>query len=99
MENCDNYGQDHLPPVIPENEPWKPFQFCLDFEVAELVLEAALNRSQADRLIKLINHAAENNDFDPFTLKSGSNMNKCWDGASMLCIKVRLLPWSLPIVP
>lgn len=82
-ERFEDYMQNRPPPVIPESEPWKPFRSRLDFEVSELILEAALNRSQADRLIKLIHRAAENNDHDPFTLQNGADMNKMWEYASV----------------
>lgn len=90
MEPFAHYGQEQPPLIMPENEPWKPFRSRLDFEVAELILEAALNRSSADRLIKLIHRAADNNDHDPFTLKNGGEMNKLWDGAAELRTKVSL---------
>ncbi|KAF9464619.1 hypothetical protein BDZ94DRAFT_1353444 [Collybia nuda] len=91
--------EDHnpnLPQIIPDSEPWKPFQSRLDFEVAELILEGALSHSLADRLIKLIHRAAENNDLDPFTLKNGAEMSKLWEGASELLTKFTKKEFVVP---
>lgn len=88
IQTFGEYMEDSPPLVTPEEEPWKPFRSRLDFEVAEVVLEAALNRSQTDRLIKLIHRAAECNDYDPFTLKNAGNLNEMWDHASVLRTKV-----------
>lgn len=82
IQSFKQYATNHPQPIIPETEPWKPFRSRLDFEVAELVLEAALNRSQTDRLIKLFHRAAEENAYDPFTLKNAKDLNELWDGAS-----------------
>lgn len=83
IQTFGEYMENSLPPVIPEEEPWKPFRSRLDFEVAEVVLEAALNRSQINQLIKLIHRAAESNEYDPFTLKNAGDLNDMWDHASV----------------
>ncbi|TFK17382.1 hypothetical protein FA15DRAFT_661485 [Coprinopsis marcescibilis] len=37
-----------------DNEPWKPFRMCLDFELAELAQDARMNKKQTQRLIMII---------------------------------------------
>ncbi|KAG6896264.1 hypothetical protein C0992_009421 [Termitomyces sp. T32_za158] len=57
----DCFPQTTIPP--PDFEPWKPFKSRLDFEIAELGLEAALNKSQLDRLIKLFHRAFKKHSY------------------------------------
>ena len=47
-------SDDSEPTKPPDDEPWRPFHSREDFEFAELVRDAALNRTQIDRLIKLV---------------------------------------------
>lgn len=62
-----------------------------------MALEAALNRPQTDRLIKLIHRAAEENAYDPFTLKNAKDLNELWDGASSYRTNVSSLIDTLSI--
>ncbi|KAI6037086.1 hypothetical protein BKA83DRAFT_4041619, partial [Pisolithus microcarpus] len=48
----------------------------LDFEFAELVLEAALSKEQINRFLKLIKSACCGSD--PFTLNEYSNLHSTW---------------------
>lgn len=68
--------------VPPEKYPWEPFRSRLDFEISEIALEAALNRSQLDRLIKLIHRAAQKDENDFFSIKTAGEMKLMWDLAS-----------------
>ncbi|KAG1788983.1 uncharacterized protein HD556DRAFT_1433910 [Suillus plorans] len=44
---------------VPRNHaPWEPFRTRLDFEVAEIALEAALNTDQTNRLLSLVHRSA-----------------------------------------
>ncbi|KAG1846280.1 hypothetical protein F4604DRAFT_1884179 [Suillus subluteus] len=44
---------------VPRNHaPWEPFQTRLDFEVAEIALEAALTAEQTNRLLSLVHRSA-----------------------------------------
>ena len=58
------------------HELWKPFQTCLDFEFAELVLDAGLNNQQADKLIKLFHHCINNREKsgERFTLSGSADL-------------------------
>ena len=47
------------PSVPPNKEPWKPFRTRLDFEVAELLLDARMNKKHTSRLLALIHHSIE----------------------------------------
>lgn len=48
----EEYDYERQPrPIPPAQHPWKPFRSLIDFEIAEVALEAALNRSQLDKLI------------------------------------------------
>ncbi|KAF9459908.1 hypothetical protein BDZ94DRAFT_1267182 [Collybia nuda] len=96
FQTFEEYIQDSPPPVIPEQKPWKPFRSRLDFEVAELALDAALNKTQANQLIKLIQRAVDNSDLDPFTLKNGAEMEKLWDRASVLRTNFEKHEFTMP---
>lgn len=75
------------------NSPWEPFRTRLDFEVAEIALEAALTKEQTNRLLDLVHRSASGTD--PFTLQSHDEVRSLWEMASqrytpvivfMLCI-------------
>lgn len=61
-------------------EPWRPFQSCLDFEVAELALKAALNKEQTNKLISLLHRAQGGKEL--FTLSSYDEVSEIWQKAS-----------------
>lgn len=67
-------------PVPPDETPWEPFRSRLDFEFAELATEARLNRSQIERLLRIMNKAAENGS--QFTLRSYKDLEDTWERAS-----------------
>ncbi|KAI6027992.1 hypothetical protein BKA83DRAFT_4462562 [Pisolithus microcarpus] len=61
-------------------DPWYPFRSCLDFEFAELVLEATLSKEQINHFLKLIKSARCGSD--PFTLNEYSDLRSTWQAAS-----------------
>jgi hypothetical protein len=62
--------------VPPDKEPWKPFHTCLDFEVAELLLDARMNKKQTSRLLSLIHRCIK--DPESFTLSNSDELDKVW---------------------
>ncbi|KAG1890746.1 uncharacterized protein F5891DRAFT_1131606 [Suillus fuscotomentosus] len=77
----EDYGRGlGAPTVVPpvEPEPWYPFRTRIDFEVAELVLEAALTHQQMDRLFDLICRTKS----EQFTLRNRKDVRDTWDAAS-----------------
>jgi hypothetical protein len=60
-------------------KPWKPFHTCLDFEIAELMLESHLNSVQSTALLSLIRKAIAQPD--DFTLSSTDDLEKVWTAA------------------
>jgi len=60
--------------------PWAPFKSRLEFEIAELALEACLNNDQTDRLIMLCNRCASQSE--KFTFKNHKDICKRWDAVS-----------------
>ncbi|KAG1768576.1 hypothetical protein EV702DRAFT_1181923 [Suillus placidus] len=77
----EDYGRGPgAPTVVPpvEPEPWYPFRTRIDFEVAELVLEAALTHQQMDRLFDLIRRTKS----EQFTLRNCKDVRDTWDAAS-----------------
>ncbi|KAG1735756.1 hypothetical protein EDB19DRAFT_1896182 [Suillus lakei] len=62
------------------NSPWEPFRIRLDFEVAEIVLEAAMTKDQTNRLFNLFHRSASGND--SFTLHNHDKVHSLWDLAS-----------------
>jgi hypothetical protein len=72
----------HIPP---DEEPWKPFRTCLDFEVAELALAARLNKEQANNLFALLRRCQQGENF---TIKNHSELGQLWQLASEKCTRV-----------
>ncbi|KAG1893062.1 uncharacterized protein F5891DRAFT_1131386 [Suillus fuscotomentosus] len=77
----EDYGRGlGAPTVVPpvEPEPWYPFQTRINFEVVELVLEAALTHQQTDWLFDLIRRTKS----EQFTLRNRKDVRDTWDAAS-----------------
>ena len=69
-----------------DDQPWQPFSTREDFDFAELVHDAKLNRPQIERLIKLIRHCQDIPG--SFTLHKYSDLKKALDRSSNLLTKV-----------
>ncbi|KAG2126252.1 uncharacterized protein EDB93DRAFT_1109752, partial [Suillus bovinus] len=67
----------HTPP---DNQPWCPFQSQLEFNIAELALEARLNNEQTDRLIRICLHSSVGKD--KFTFRNHKDIHSKWEAAS-----------------
>ena len=86
-----DFSRIHFPEPTapdPDRSPWYPFRTLLDFEVAELSLDAALNQEQSERLIKLMRRAHDTRE--RFTLRSHSDLRRSWDASG-----TRLTPVSV----
>ncbi|KAG1886830.1 uncharacterized protein F5891DRAFT_1132413 [Suillus fuscotomentosus] len=68
------------PSVPPDKHPWTPFKSRLEFELAELALEACLNNEQTDRLIKLCNRCTSRQE--KFTFQTHKDIHDRWDTTS-----------------
>ncbi|KAG2143334.1 hypothetical protein BD769DRAFT_1319247, partial [Suillus cothurnatus] len=64
----------------PDKCPWAPFKSLLEFEIAELALEACLNNEQTDHLIKLCNRCASQQE--KFMFQSHKDICNRWDAVS-----------------
>jgi hypothetical protein len=58
-------------------KPWHPFRTKLDFEVAEVMLDAHMNRKQMERMLSLIHEAARHPE--TFTLVNLNDLSNIWD--------------------
>ncbi|KIJ61765.1 hypothetical protein HYDPIDRAFT_176905 [Hydnomerulius pinastri MD-312] len=75
-----DFSREHFvmpPPPDLDRDPWHPFRCRLDFEVAELALEAALTKDQTSRLIKLLQRVAYKRE--KFSLKDYKDLRQTWD--------------------
>jgi len=82
IHHFGDYKQSNSEPVPLDNTtPWWPFSSRLDFEFAELVHEAALNKKQIDRLIGLFHKSSEDNS-QRLSFKSHSDVQASWHAAS-----------------
>ncbi|KIM65038.1 hypothetical protein SCLCIDRAFT_23133 [Scleroderma citrinum Foug A] len=73
----------HAPkPYKPDasTDPWYPFRTRLDFEFADLALEAALSKEQTNRLLKLVQRIHSNKE--RFTLRDYRDVESSWKAAS-----------------
>ncbi|KAG1908652.1 uncharacterized protein F5891DRAFT_1124360 [Suillus fuscotomentosus] len=75
--SCSCSSEDQVPR---NNSPWEPFRTRLDFEVAEIALEAAMTEEQTNRLLDLIHRSASGKDI--FTLQSHDEVRLLWEMAS-----------------
>ena len=78
---------DPAPPCV--EEPWLPFRSREDFEFAQLVHNAALNKKQVDCLVKLIKRCERNPG--TFTFEGVQDVDNSWEDASKLLTPVRVL--------
>lgn len=64
--------------MIPGPEPWRPaFQTCLDFELAELMLETHMNEGQMRTLLQILNDATKQPE--KLTLKTVKDVQASWE--------------------
>lgn len=81
--------EDHSDPLEPpDSEPWLPFRSRSDFEFAEFVHDAELNRPQIEKLIKLIRRC--NSAPDSFTFKNYDDLKGSLEDASKLLTPVNI---------
>ncbi|EDQ99267.1 uncharacterized protein LACBIDRAFT_335192 [Laccaria bicolor S238N-H82] len=66
-------------PVDPE--PWRPFRSRLDFEIAELILNTHMNKSQTNQLLSLIHQCIQRPS--EFTLENSTDLECVWENARM----------------
>ncbi|KAJ7824630.1 hypothetical protein B0H14DRAFT_3728340 [Mycena olivaceomarginata] len=84
-----------------DEQPWRPFRTCLDFEVSEFAQENMLNRAATNKLLSLIRRCGAN--LEEFTIRNWEDMNKQWDAASKKCTdfetyKIKV-PYKNTLVP
>ncbi|KAG2067656.1 hypothetical protein BDR04DRAFT_1129523 [Suillus decipiens] len=75
-------------------EPWCPFQSCLEFEVAELALEADLNNQKTNQLIKLCHCCIVGKE--KFTFKTHKDIQIKWEAVSVCVTKFMKEVISVP---
>ena len=75
-------SDDSEPTKPPDDEPWWPFHSREDFEFVELVCDAALNWTQIDRLIKLVQHYQDT--LGSFMFHGYNNLKTSLENASKL---------------
>jgi hypothetical protein len=97
IEHFKDYGRakDFAYNDPPNPKPWAPFESRLDFEIAELILLAALNREQTKTLISLFNRVADGRE--EFSLRSHDDIKKKWEKASNICTKVSHITTFTPL--
>lgn len=83
----DEYGKESdslkSPPV--SSEPWSPFPHRLDFDIGELIHEAALTKDQTNRLLSMIHRCVQG---EPYTLRTHKDLESVWDSAAEKCVQV-----------
>ncbi|KIK32474.1 hypothetical protein CY34DRAFT_101437, partial [Suillus luteus UH-Slu-Lm8-n1] len=82
LQSFEEFGINSCPeeelPV--DEEPWRPFCSCGDFEFAEIALSAALNKSHIDSLLGLIGHISRGESRVTFT--NDNELRKAWEHAT-----------------
>ncbi|KAG1813563.1 uncharacterized protein BJ212DRAFT_1447796 [Suillus subaureus] len=64
----------------PNAKPWHPFRFHLEFDIAKIALEAALNNEQTDCLIDICHHCTVQSE--KFMFKNHKDICAKWDAVS-----------------
>ncbi|KAG2059180.1 hypothetical protein BDR06DRAFT_1003788 [Suillus hirtellus] len=64
----------------PDAQLWCPFKSRLEFDIAEIALEAALNNAQTDHLLDICCHCARQSE--KFTFQNHKDVRAKWDAAS-----------------
>jgi hypothetical protein len=86
-KNTHNPSNTHIPTPETTDAPWKPFGSYSEFEFAEVALEAALNRKQIDKLLKLTQRCIRGED--DFGLQSHNDLTSVWKDAAAMVSPVR----------
>ncbi|KAG0700922.1 hypothetical protein DFH29DRAFT_982909 [Suillus ampliporus] len=80
---------------VPRNHaPWEPFRTWLDFEVAEIALEAALTAEQTNRLLSLVHCSARRDE--TFTLRNHDEVRELWSTTSQCFTPFQVNVVSVP---
>ena len=87
-------SDDSEPTEPQDDKPWLPFRSREDFEFAELVNDATLNKTQVERLIKLIRRCQDAPG--SFTIKNYNELKGSLENASKLLTLVTI--HSTPVV-
>lgn len=62
--------------------PWRPFATCLDFELAEIILDSHMNSAQIDQVISIIQRSIPDSvESKTFTLKNRAHLDTLWEHA------------------
>lgn len=92
IEHFEDYGRTAPSPQYrPGEKPWAPFRNRLDYELAELIFDCAMNSKQTNRLIALIQRCATGSE--QFTIKDDKELKETWKLAGAKCAEVRV--WSV----
>ena len=87
QEFKDSLNHHSDPIVAPaDDQPWQPFSTREDFDFAELIHDAKLNRKQTERLIKLIQRCQDAPG--SFTLQKYNDLQKVLSRAANLLTQV-----------
>ena len=79
----------------PPTNPWRPFQSKLDFEFAEVALEACLTKKQVEKLISIIQRCQTGED--QMNIGTHKQLRETWDEASSLLTPVSNIALVLPL--
>jgi hypothetical protein len=71
-------------------KPWSPYQTRLDFEVAELIHETAMNERQTTVMLLLLKRCADG--FEKFTIKTHKELQNIWKQCAIKSIGVSEIP-------
>lgn len=86
VQRFDKYQRRPTAPPVEESTrndslpPWSPFRSRLDFEVASLVLDAALKKEHVETLISLLKRCSR--DPQQFTIQNAADIDDIWNLAA-----------------
>ena len=89
FQSADDFGRLAPPAVQPDEQPWKPFKTEADLEFADIAIQAGLNASHVNALLRIISRVA--NHSASVTFKNENELRLACDRAAQELTPVRYL--------
>lgn len=89
FQQQEEFGMRDDHQMAPDTHPWRPFVEQGDYLFAEIALQAGLNASQVNGLLRLISHISQGKA--KVTLQNEVDLRRAWDMAAMQVTPVSLI--------
>ena len=81
IDHFEDYGHedDNIKPTTVDHDPLSSFGTRVEFDFAEIALEACLNRTQLDALLSVVDRIRKG---EPFGFRKSKDVEAAWERAS-----------------